>query len=174
MRPTSRRIPRCKDLVRRNVGTDQDFTRLTQPHGAPPIAGAGRLIGPGFRPHPPRHLSVGVHTPGTVRAPREHVLYRRQGHTHPQHDRPGHHPAVALTPKGKPPKGQSCSPAVVDDEREAFEREPFWAIALGGDRRRIGRLERMLTPAANDAFGLEAKPRPGVDLALGETPSAGR
>jgi hypothetical protein len=44
---------------------------------------------------------------------------------------------------------------VVPGQRETLERELLWAIALGGDRRRIEQLERMLTPAANDAF--EAK-----------------
>ena len=41
---------------------------------------------------------------------------------------------------------------VLPGQRETLERELLWAIALGGNRKRIEQLERMLTPAANDAF----------------------
>lgn len=40
------------------------------------------------------------------------------------------------------------------DSREALERELFLDIALGGDRRRIEALNRMLTPAANEVLAV--------------------
>lgn len=54
---------------------------------------------------------------------------------------------------------------LIAGRREALERELFWAIALGGDRGRIAQLERMLTPAANDAFEATVlpAPAPGAD-----------
>lgn len=48
----------------------------------------------------------------------------------------------------------------VQGGREALERELMWSIVLDGDRQRRVRLERMLTPAANDAavMGLVGSP----------------
>jgi hypothetical protein len=48
--------------------------------------------------------------------------------------------------------GSTLGDHVLPGQRETLERELLWAIALGGDRSRIEQLERMLTPAANDAF----------------------
>jgi len=55
----------------------------------------------------------------------------------------------------KPPLAPSTIHVVESgDPREALERELFLAIALGGDRRRIEVLNRMLTPAANEVLAV--------------------
>jgi hypothetical protein len=48
--------------------------------------------------------------------------------------------------------GTKLGDRVLPGRRETLEREWFWAVVLDGDRSRIEQLERMLTPAANDAF----------------------
>lgn len=48
--------------------------------------------------------------------------------------------------------GGTLGDHVLPGQRETLERELLWAIALGGNRKRIEQLERMLTPAANDGF----------------------
>lgn len=48
--------------------------------------------------------------------------------------------------------GGTLAHLLLPGQRETLERELLWAIALGGNRKRIEQLERMLTPAANDAF----------------------
>jgi hypothetical protein len=53
--------------------------------------------------------------------------------------------------------------------REKLERELMWAIALGGDRGRIEQLERMLTPAANEAFEARVVPSHGAGSSRPDT-----
>jgi hypothetical protein len=53
---------------------------------------------------------------------------------------------------GQGKSGKKPVRRVVQGQREALEREWFWAVVLDGDRSRIEQLGRMLRPADNDAF----------------------
>lgn len=65
--------------------------------------------------------------------------------------------------KGQGTGGEKPVSRVVQGQREALEREWFWAVLLDGDRRRIEQLQRMLRPAANDPFDVRVVVSPGQD-----------
>lgn len=65
--------------------------------------------------------------------------------------------------------GGTLADHVLPGRRETLERELLWAIALGGDRKRIEQLERMLTPAANDAFEARVISAPASSGSLSDT-----
>lgn len=65
--------------------------------------------------------------------------------------------------------GKKLGHHVLPGQRETLERELLWAIALDGDRSRIEQLERMLTPAANDAFEARVLSAPAPDHGLSDT-----
>lgn len=65
--------------------------------------------------------------------------------------------------KGRGKSGKKPVSRVVQGQREALEREWFWAVLLDGDRRRIEQLQRMLRPAANDPFDLQVVVSPQQD-----------
>jgi hypothetical protein len=65
--------------------------------------------------------------------------------------------------KGRGKSGKKPVSRVVQGQREALEREWFWAVLLDGDRHRIEQLKRMLMPAANDPFDVRVVVSPRQD-----------